>query len=105
MTPHKRLAFARGLSELGNSFRYVALPLAILSIRRNPADLAVAEILETSGFFSSGLLTPFYVDRSHKLRNLLFADLLSGAVVIAILLAIYFQSLDSLFLASFMMTF
>ncbi len=104
-SPARNLAVARAFSEIGNSFRYIALPLGILSIHNKADDLALAEILETLGFFASGVIAPFFIDRVLKIRALVISDLLSLLVTVIMVIGIYLQSLEILFPACFAMTF
>ena len=100
----KSLSYARGLSEVGNALRYVTLALAILSIRSLPKDLIFAETLETLGFITAGVLTPFFIDRVHRIRALIVADLLSLGVCAVLVAGVLMHSLPLLFVASFLIT-
>lgn len=100
-----QIAYARAVSEVGNSLRYIALPLGIVAVRNRAEDLAIAEVLETLGFIISGLLAPFFIDRVSKIRALVFSDLLSLLATAAMVAGVYFSSLAILFPASFAMTF
>lgn len=100
----KKLSLARAISEIGNSFRFVALPLAVLGVRNKASDLVTAEILETLGYFISGLFAAFFIDRVSKLKALVIADISSLVVTAILFLGIYKQSLPILFAGSFLMT-
>jgi len=98
----RHLAYGRGLSELGNAFRYVSLALAILSVRNKVQDLLIAETLETLGLIAAGIFTPFFIDRVDRVKSLLIADTLSLIVSVLLIAGAAFKSLPLLYVGSFM---
>ncbi len=109
MAASKQLAYARGISEIGNAFRYLALPIAIMTVHNSAKDLAVAETLATAGMFIGSLIVPSFIDRISKLKSLVISDLFSlfGTSIIAygIFLNSFFWLLSGYFLITIIDTY
>lgn len=101
-----QISKAKLISEIGNSFRFMLIPIGILSITNNDtAAVALLEVFETGGLIIAGILAPFFVDRINKIKGLVILDALATLLICALIFSFSIKNLLLVYTISFFITF
>lgn len=100
-----QVSLARGISEFGNAFRFIAIPIALFGITQSQTDLAFIQFIITTGLVFGSFTTLSLIDRFDKVKTLIILDIISLCFTLLACLGTLLRLPELIFTAAFGISF